>query len=192
MLETLITSRVRRKVLALFLLNPEKEFYGREVARRTEENAHAVSVELGRLESSGLLKSRASARLKYYSANKGYPIYEELKRIMIKTEGIGDLLRKGLGAAEELKFAFIYGSFAKGEERAGSDIDLMIVGEIQPSKLNRMIRALERQIGRDVNYSIYPVNEFVARRKEGFIQDILRSKKIMLIGREDELKRLAE
>ncbi|VVC03949.1 Uncharacterised protein [Candidatus Burarchaeum australiense] len=189
MLEELVTSKVKRKLLVLFLTNPDRKFYVREMARKTGEQTNAVRRELDKLERLGLVAKERTANLLYYRTDRRCPIYEELKHIIMKTEGIGTVLKQGLEGAEKVRFAFIYGSFASGEERAGSDIDVMVVGGISPEELGPKIRTVERQIGREINQVVFPETEFLKRRREGFIANVMKGKKIMLVGDEDELKR---
>lgn len=188
MLESIITSKTKRKLLTLFFTNPKSSFYIREICRKTNEQTNSVSAELRKMEKAGILKSERRANNLFYRVNMFCPIYAELKGIIIKTEGIGNELRNAI-ANLKVKFAFIYGSYAKGEEREGSDIDLMIIGTIKPEQVASVLRDLERQIGREINYSIYPEKEFLKSREKGFIADLLKGKKIMLIGGEDELER---
>jgi predicted nucleotidyltransferase/predicted transcriptional regulator with HTH domain len=190
MLESLITSKAKRKVLALFFTNPKSSFYVREVCRKTGEQPNAVRAELGKLEAAGILLCEQRGNSLFYRVNPICPIYQELKGIILKTEGIGSALRGAVGKLNA-RFAFIYGSYAKGEERSGSDIDVMIIGKVLPEEVASTLRACEKQIGREINYSIYPEGEFLKGRENGFIAGILKGKKIMLLGAEDELERFA-
>jgi len=192
MLSALITSRVRRDVLAVLFTHPEKEFYLRELARLTGGRVNAVRGELIRLESAGILKRKKLGVHLFYSANETCPIYPELKLIIEKTEGIPEVFRSKLSRVGGIKFAFIYGSFAAGAAKAGSDIDLMMVGSASPLDINPVVRSLESLSGREVNYSTYPEQEFLSKVNTGFIQNVLSSKRIMLVGGEDELKRFAK
>lgn len=194
MLELLIPSKVRRKLLTLFLLNPEDAFYIREVEKKVGEDFRAVRRELSRLEKAGLLHSWQEANLKYYAINKGFSLYPELKSIIIKTEGLGDAIRQGLAPLGNIKYAFIFGSLASGEERAGSDIDLMIVGDVDPAKLSTLLSSIEDKLRREINPSVYSAQEFDQRRAEAnpFITNVLAAQKIMLIGDEHELSRPVE
>jgi len=191
MLEALVTSKVKRKLLVLFFTNPENKFYIRELSRKTDEETNAVRRELQKLENAGILFSRMEGNLKYYAVNRKCPISEELKKIILKTEGIGNVIKTGLQKSGIL-FAFIYGSYAEGEERKGSDIDLMIIGNMPIEQFNKMISDLERKIGRDINYTIYPEKEFLKKLSTGFIQDVIKGKKIMLVGEENEFKRFTK
>jgi predicted nucleotidyltransferase len=170
--------------MALFLLNPEKRFYVRELARKINANINSVRRELHKLETVGLLKTEEVGNVKYYSVNKKMPIYNELKQIFVKTEGIGEAIKKELGSAGNVERAFIYGSFAEGDEQLKSDIDLMIVGEINEEKLIPLIRRLEEKFGREINYTLLKPEEFRLRKKTGdpFIRSVLKGKKIEIIG----------
>jgi predicted nucleotidyltransferase len=190
-LEALVTSRVKRKLLVLFFTNPENEFYVREIARRLKEETNAVRRELQALENGGILLSYTKGNLKYFKANKKCPIFGELKTIVLKTEGLGEVIKERL-KDQKIRFAFIYGSYAKEEERKGSDIDLMVIGDVDMAKFNQIISNLERSLGREINYLIYPEAEFLKKCLSGFMQDVINGKKIMLIGEIDEFERFAK
>ncbi len=183
MLEELITSRTRVKILTLFFSNPENRFYIRELSRKIDENINSVRRELRKLEEIGLLDSEREGNLKYYLINKKIPIYEELKNIFLKTEGVGALIRENLGDLGNIKKAFIYGSFARGEEKLKSDIDLMIIGEADQEKLSLLVRKLEARISREINYVVFTEKEFKERkeRNDSFIMNILKEKRIEII-----------
>ena len=188
MLELIMGSRTRVKILTVFLLSPEKKFYVRELARKTGSNTNSVRRELNRLESVGLLRSETSGNLKYYAANEKMPIYSELRSIFLKTEGIGGTIRENLKKLGEVKLAFVYGSFAKGEAQLKSDIDLMIVGEVDERKLIPLIRKTEELLSREINYTLFTTAEFESRvkRKDPFVSDVLKGKKIQLLDGNDE------
>jgi len=183
MLEELITSRTRVKILTLFLSNPENRFYVRELSRKIDENINSVRRELRKLEEIGLLDSEREGNLRYYLINKKIPIYEELKSIFLKTEGVGALIRENLENLGNITKAFIYGSFARGEEKLTSDIDLMIIGEVDQEKLSMLVRKLEARISREINYVVFTEKEFKERkeRKDSFIMNILKEKRIEII-----------
>jgi len=189
MLESIIGSKTRVKILALFFLSPDRKFYVRELARKTGGNINSVRRELQKLESIGLLKSERVGNLKYYVTDKKMPIYEELKSIFLKTEGLGEVIKENLSGLGEVKLAFIYGSFARGEEQLKSDIDLMIVGKVDEKKLVPLIRKLEGRLSREINYTLFSPTEFESRvkKKDPFISNVLREKKIQLVGEPSEV-----
>ena len=191
MLKALITSKVKRKLLTLFFTNPENEFYIRQLSRKLDEETNAIRRELQMLENARILLSRTGGNLKFYTVNRKCPIFEEMKGIILKTEGLGGVIREKL-KNQNIHFAFIYGSYAEGKEREGSDMDLMIIGDVPIDKFNRRVSSLERKIGRDINYVIYPEKEFLKKLSSGFIQDIIKGKKIMLIGGVDEFERFVK
>jgi len=189
MLEELFSSNVRVQLLVILLTNPDEEFYIRQLARRMGEHPYAVQRELRRLERLGLLTSRTRGRMKYYSVERDFPLYPELKRIILKTAGLGDLLRRELQNLGSIESAFIYGSVAAGEEDVASDIDLMLVGGVDLLALAPVIAGLEERLGRSINYVVYSPEEFKERRdqRDPFLEDVLKGPIVVLIGREDEL-----
>lgn len=194
MLQKLFSSRVRVELLSTFLMNPEKELYVREVARLTGEDYKNVSMELRNLEEIGLLSSRNEGNLKYFSLNKAFVIYEELKSIFMKTKGAVGILREAVSTKRDIDYAFIYGSFATEEERAESDIDLMVIGRISLEEVLALIRGPEEKLSREINVSLYDLQEIRKRVKDHdpFIMEVLGGSKIMLIGDENELRRIIE
>ncbi|ATZ60992.2 MAG: hypothetical protein DDT41_00907 [candidate division WS2 bacterium] len=189
MLEAIMGSKTRVKILTLFLLNPDRKFYVRELMRKTGENINSVRRELQRLEDIGILTSSVEGNMKYYVVDRKMPIYEELRGMFLKVEGIGGVLKEELSKLGEIKAAFIYGSFAKGEESLKSDVDLMVVGKIDEKDLIKVIRGLEERFCREINYIVLTPWQFEKRRKEEepFVKNVLKEKKIALIGDIDEI-----
>jgi len=194
MLQKLFSSRVRVEILSVFLMNPERELYVREVERLTGEDYKNVSMELRNLKEIGLLSSRNEGNLKYFSLNKEFVIYEELKSIFMKTKGAVGILREAVSTKRHIDYAFIYGSFATGEERAESDIDLMVIGRISLEEVLALIRGPEEKLSREINVSLYDLQEIRKRVKDHdpFIMEVLEGSKIMLIGDENGLRRIIE
>lgn len=194
MLQKLFSSRVRVEILSVFLMNPKRELYVREVERLTGEDYKNVSMELRNLEEIGLLSSRNEGNLKYFSLNKGFVIYEELKSIFMKTKGAVGIIREAVSTKRHIDYAFIYGSFATGEERAESDIDVMVIGGISLEEVLALIRGPEEKLSREINVSLYDLQEMRKRVKDHnpFIMEVLEGSKIMLVGDEDELRRVIE
>jgi len=192
MLEMLIPSALRRRILSIFFTNVDSEFHIREVCRRTESPGNAVKDELESLERAGILKSKRRGNMNCFSINKSSPIFPELHSIILKTEGIAGVLRSALKGLKGVRFAFIYGSFAKGDEKPGSDIDLMIIGPAMLAEAYAAARMAERLLSREVSCTIYPDKEFLKKRKGGFISEVIRSRKVWIVGDEDEFERFAE
>jgi len=182
-------SKIRQDLLALFFTNPSRRYYLRELERILGYSAGNIRRELLKFQKGNLFNTQKIGNLKYYSINPEYPIYNELKSIVFKTIGVTGSLRNELLSVKNVKFAFIYGSFANKNENDISDIDLMIIGDPDISILNKKISDLERKIGREINHTIYSYNEYITKKSggSGFILDLLKRPKIMLIGKEDDL-----
>jgi predicted nucleotidyltransferase len=182
-------SRIRRDLLALFFTNPSKKYYLREIQRILGYSAGSIRRELLKFQRDNLFNTQREGNLLYYALNMEHPLFKELKAIVAKTVGIEGSLRNALSSVERIKIAFIYGSFAAKREKGASDIDLMIIGDPDTSQLNEKIATLEKRLRREINPTIYALAEYKAKKKakSGFIMDLLKSPKIMLIGKEDDL-----
>ncbi|MEA2054924.1 MAG: nucleotidyltransferase domain-containing protein [Candidatus Thermoplasmatota archaeon] len=189
MLQKLFTSRTRVKLLTLFMMNPGREMYVREIARNVKENINAVRRELANLEEIDLLKSERRGNSKYYVVNKKMPIYNELASIILKTEGMAKVLQDSLSGLS-VETAFIYGSFASGKAGVDSDIDTFIVGEINEEELIKEIREVEKRLSREINYVLFTAEEFERRkkRKDPFVLNVLKEPKSMLVGDLSDLR----
>ncbi|MBU1486648.1 transcriptional regulator [bacterium] len=184
MLEVLLSSKVRTKLLTLFLTNPESTFYTREIAGKLSVSLGNLQRELVNLRDIGLLESSKEANSCYYRVNKKFPIYRELKSIIFKTAAIGDVLQRHLTKLGDLKCAFIYGSVAKGEEKGYSDIDLALIGKIDMDVLSNVISKAEKELCREINYTVFGPEEWGKKKmaKDAFVNDLIKNKKIVLLG----------
>lgn len=189
-LEALFSSRVRVRLLTIFLMNPNSHFYARALTQTVGAHYSAVWKELNNLERAGLLLSELSANIKAYRLNPRFPILPELRAIILKTVGAGDAVRQAFTALGDVNAAFIYGSFAAGDMDRQSDIDVMIIGKVDLTRLAAAVSRLEKDLGRAVNYIAYTPEEWhdKQRGREPFIANVLASPKIMLIGSEDGLR----
>lgn len=182
-------SKLRKELLRLYFTNPEQEYYLRELERLSGFSAANIRRELLKLKKSGLFETRKEGNLVYYSLNKGYPLYDELKNIVFKTIGVEGALREIINMTKGIGVALIYGSFAAGEETGISDIDLLVIGKPDEEILMTKIDELEEKLKREINYTIYSRVEYHnrKRKKNSFIQNILTRPKILLKGTEGEL-----
>lgn len=189
-LEALFSSRVRVRLLTIFLLNPGSRFHARALARMVEAQYSAIWKELNNLERVGLLLSESSANAKSYQLNPRFSILPELRSIILKTAGAGDMIRRELEGFGQVEAAFVYGSFAAGDADHQSDIDLMLVGKVDLVRLAPIIARLEKDLGRAVNYTACTPEEWreKQRKREPFVANVLNSPKVMLIGDEDALR----
>jgi len=182
-------SKVRMKLFRLYYTNPDKEYYLRELERTLSTPVSVIRKELVALEKSGIFKLSKKANLCYYSLNKDYPLYNELKNIVFKTVGIQGALSGLLSSLEGIETAFIYGSYAKNETNTKSDIDLFIIGNIDEDQLIPGINKLEENLHREINYSLYSRSDFDKKKGEHdpFIEDIIKNPKILLMGEKNDI-----
>lgn len=193
-LASLLFGAYRRDVLALLLLHPELSLHVREIARLTGKVPGTLLRELNLLADAGLLVRRPVGNQVHFQANPASPVYEELRGILKKTAGVADLLREALEPlADRVGAAFVYGSVARGDERAASDLDLMVIGDVKFADLIGALAPLHAVLRREINTSLYPPREFRAKlaAAEPFLKRVLADRKIFLIGGEDELGELA-
>lgn len=190
----------RRRVLGWLLGHPDEAFYLRQIARSTGAPLGAVQRELGQLTGAGLLLRTVQGRQVYFRANRAAPIFPELQGLFAKTAGLTDLLREALAPlGERVSVAFVLGSAARGELKASSDIDLLVVGDAPFQDVVASLTGAQERLGRDVNPTVYPRDEFRAkvRAKHHFLTTVLREPRMFIIGGDDELaglgaKRLAD
>lgn len=187
-------SKTRTTVLALFFSDPEKEYYLRQLEKLVGYSAANIRREMVRLETEGLFLSRNIGKLKLYKLNKEYPIYDELKGIIRKTVGVEGGLRALLTRVKGIGFAFIYGSFAEGNEGSLSDIDIIVIGGIKPMEIKPLFYEYQSKIGREVNSIVYSREDFLSRLKDKnhFVSSIVNVKKIFLKGNESEFRKFIQ
>lgn len=177
----LTKSRVRGDVLTLFFLDPEEPHYLRELQRRLGGSVGTLARELVRFAQDGLLLREKRGREVFYRLNKAHPLFQEIRGIVEKTRGIPLRLMEGLRPIKSIRRAYLYGSFAKGNAAAHSDIDLLLVGEETPTS-RKLIKNLETRFGRSINASVFTEREFEAKRKDPaeFLYAVLRGSLIPL------------
>ena len=181
----------QQRVLGLLFGQPERSYYATELITLAGAGSGSVQRELERLVNGGLVTARAFGNQKHYQANRQSPLFAELCNITAKTSGLAEPLRAALKPlASKIKAAFVYGSIAKRQYTASSDIDLMIVSDsISYADCYSVIEAATSRLGRPLNPTIYTSKEFAKRVKEGnsFLTKVLSQPKIWLIGGEDDL-----
>lgn len=180
----------RQRVLAATLLHPDRSWYLSDLAKHLKLRPSTLQRELGSLAAAGVLKRTANGNRVYYQADPACPFIEELQGLLVKTVGIVDVVREALTPfGHQISFAFIHGSFARSEQISESDVDLMVVGSTGLARLSPALRRAERLLTRSVNVTVYTPAEFKekARSKNHFLLEVLRDKKIMIIGDADDL-----
>lgn len=189
MLEELFVSRVRVKILQLFLGSPGSLFHVREIVRRVSEEINAVRRELARMEKFGMVTSEWRANRRLYQFRKDYLFYQELLSLVAKTTGLGGNLVKAKTKLGKIKYAFLSTRFLKGRPSTPDDVDLLIVGSIVLPELQSIIADEQAKKEAEINYSFMDEAEFKFRvkRRDPFILKVLTQPKVMLAGNEDEM-----
>lgn len=177
-------SRLRRDLLGYYFTNPQASHYLRELARRLDADPANLARQLARLEDAGLFVSERRGRQKYYRLNRHYALFEEVRSIVLKTVGVAARLRATLKEVDAVKEAYLFGSFARNQQDAASDIDVLVVGEPRLEVLENAVRALERLLHRDINYTVLSRREFRSRkaRKDPFLSEVMVGERIDLVG----------
>lgn len=189
MLNDLFISKVRVKMLQLFMLNPMTMFHVREIVRQVDEEINAVRRELQRMEKGGMVRSEWRANRRYYEFKKEYLFYPELLAMMNKITGLGGEIIQNRAKLGKVKFAFISGGFARGKTPGPKDVELLTVGTIVLPELSALVKSEEVKRGREINYTVMAEDEYKYRvtRRDPFILDVLERPRIMLIGEEEAL-----
>ena len=183
--------KTRRAILALLFTRTDESFYLRQIERLTGAGLGPIQRELKLLTEAGILERRKVGRHVYFKAKEESPIFNDLKSIIVKTAGIGDVLKSSLsGISDRIECAFIYGSFAGGTARKTSDIDLMVIGDVRLRELVSVLRPAQKKLGREINPSIFTRDEIKERLKSGnaFLKRVLDEDLIFITGGEHELK----
>lgn len=182
---------VQQRVLGMLFGQPGRRYQGNELIRLAGSGTGAVHRFLTRLEEVGLVNVERVGNQKHYSANQDSPIYGELRGLIAKTSGLVIPLRDALAPLEKkIDAAFVYGSVAKGTDRAGSDVDLMVISsDLEYAKLYEALQNAEALLGRPVNPNLMTPEEWRTRRAErdSFAARVSSQPRIYVIGSDDEL-----
>lgn len=186
-------SPLMQRVLGTTLLRPEKEWYLSDLAAFLKVGPSSLQKTLGQLTEAEILTRRQDGNRIYYRPNPVSPIMGELVSIFTKTIGLVEPLQRALlPLAKQIRIAFIHGSIAENEEDSYSDVDIIIVGEVDGPDLTEAVYPLQKQLGREVNFTHFSVKEFVSKVKDKnhFLTNVLSKKRIFLIGNETDLEKI--
>lgn len=185
MISNLLFSEYRRRVLALLLLHPDEEYHLREIARLTSTQPGTLARELNKLVHAGILNQIAVGNQRIYSANLDCPVHAELASILRKTSGLVDVLADALlPLADKIQHAFVFGSVASGKAQSNSDIDLLLVGDLDFTHVVRRLYPLQADLGREINPKIYTPAEWqeLCDQQGSFIQDVMNKPRLNILG----------
>jgi len=179
-----LRSKARQRILVYYFTNPTARHHLRALAARLGIDPSNLSKELGRLERKGLFRSEVSGRQKYFQLNRHYPLLDEVGGIVTKTIGAAPLLAQSLRTIEGIEEAYLYGSFARNQQDAASDIDVLVIGRPRDDTLAEAVQKLERQLGREINYTVLSRKELELRRRrqDAFLKNVWHNKRVPLVG----------
>jgi uncharacterized protein len=193
-LAEILSSKIRAEIFRiLFGVVPDAMLHMREIERRTGFAIGTVQTELKKLQRLDIISRIKDGNRVYYRANIAHPLYPEIRTLVLKTSGLADVIKEALCNEKNIQAAFVFGSLARREEKAGSDVDLMVIGDIGLRKLTSLLIDASGKIGREINPHIFSKKEFVKRKKERdhFLNQVLESAKIFIIGTEHDLAEMA-
>lgn len=188
-LTELLSSRARAEIFRLLFGRMGEELHVREIERRSGLNDSTLRQELRKLVRLDLLQSRRDSNRVYYRAKTENPLYPEIRNLVLKTSGLSDVLKSAL-IDTRIQMAFVFGSIACGEEKAGSDVDLMVIGQLGLRDLSRLLSGIGEKIGREVNPHVLREEEFRKRirARDHFVSSVMEAPKIFIIGSQRELE----
>ncbi len=187
LLAQILSSQVRAEIFRLLFNGGKNSIHLRDLQRQSGLSIGTIQKEIARLKELDLVISERDGNRLYYTANSDHPLYKEICGLVEKTFGIAERLREVLGSIKEIELAFIFGSYAKGEEKSHSDIDLIIIGRVGLRTLSSAFKNLTEQTQREINPHIYSMKSWKEKlkKKDHFIKSVLGEKKVFLIGGED-------
>lgn len=192
-LQEIIFSKIRAELFRLlFGLNLEA-LHVRELERRSGFTIGTIQTELKKLYSLGLVHKRRDGNRLYYRANQEHEVFNEIQALVLKTVGLADILKQALAGENEIAVAFVFGSIARKAEKVGSDIDLMVIGNLGLRKLSAYLPDVVEKLGREINPYILTPTEFSARKvkKEHFLSRVLKEPRLFIVGNENDLEAMA-
>jgi predicted nucleotidyltransferase len=192
LLAEILSSNIRAEIFRNLFGVEKQSLHLREIERRTGFAVGTVQQEIKKLLRLDIITRIKDGNRSYYKANTDHRLYPDIRNLVLKTNGLADLLKTALSADAKIKIAFVFGSFARKEEKAVSDVDLMVVGDIGLRKLTGLLMDVSEKLGREINPYRLTESEFIKRKKDKdhFLQEVLESPKIFITGTEDELKRM--
>jgi predicted nucleotidyltransferase len=183
--------QVRAEVLRLLFADQTRELHLRELTRQSGLSLGTLQTEVEKLCTADLLLSRRDGNRLYFRANAAHPLFADLRQLVLKTAGLREVLADALRDVPGIELAFVFGSLAAGTGKAGSDVDLLVIGDAGLRALAPRLRPAAERLGREINPVTMTVAEFIRdRTKKPFLRDLLAKDKLFLKGNRDELARL--
>ena len=188
-LHIITKSKIRQRLLLLFVYNPHREYYINEAAKLVKTSAGTAQRELERLVDSGILKREKKANLSLFRVDEKYPLYHDIKSIIAKTIGIEHLLHEVLSKHAKIKFAFLFGSYVKGDLKPDSDIDLYVIGDCSDEEIYRQTKTVAEKIKREINYHLSNPAEFKKQMAKSFFHKEILDHYLLIVGDKYEFRK---
>jgi predicted nucleotidyltransferase len=192
-LMNLLFPTARQRLLAVLLLEPQASVHLRELARLAHAHAGTLARELDKLTRAGLLLRTEQGNQVRYQANRQHPLFDELASMFRKTHGVVPALRTALAPLDsQVRLAFVFGSMARGTQGPGSDVDLLVLGDVGFSALAQALFPLHMALGREVNPALYASAEFAqcVSRGDAFAANLMAQPRLWVKGEEHDLAEL--
>lgn len=190
LLMNLLFPAIRQRLLAVLLPQAQQTFHVRDLARQCDAHAGTVARELDKLSAAGLLLRSKQGNQVRYQADRQHPLFPELAAMFRKTCGIVPALREALAPLDaRILLAFVFGSVAAGTQQPRSDVDLMVVGDIDFAAMVEALYPLHQSISREINPVLYSPGEWGQRVKRGdaFVKALMGKPRLWVKGKEDDL-----
>lgn len=189
LLAQILSSQVRAEIFRLLFNGDKASIHLRDLQRQSGLSIGTIQKEIAHLKELDLVTSERDGNRLYYTANSDHPLYKEIWGLVEKTSGVREKLKEALSAIKGIECAFIFGSFAKGEEKSHSDIDLIVIGDVGLRALSSLFKSLMDQTQREINPHTYTMKSWrdKVKKRDHFIRSIMSDKKIFLVGDEDVL-----
>jgi predicted nucleotidyltransferase len=186
-----IFPQVRAEVLRLLFAEEGRELHLRELTRQCGLSLGTLQTEVEKLRAADLLLTRRDGNRLYFRANAAHPLFTDLRQLVLKTAGLREVLADALRDVSGIELAFVFGSLASGDGKAGSDVDLMVIGDAGLRALAPRLRKAAEQLGREINPVTMTAADFARdRTKKAFLRDVLAKEKLFIKGNDHELARL--
>jgi len=192
-LAEILSSKIRSEIFRLLFGMNGVALHMREIERRSGMTIGTIQQELKKLVRLNLIKERKDGNRLYYDANKENPLYPEIRNMVLKTVGLLQIFKEALAKEPSIEIAFIFGSVAQQNEKDKSDVDLMVIGDLGMRRLTGLLSGISARISREINSHVFTKKEFLKRKigEDHFLNQILESPKMFIIGNEPELAELA-
>ncbi|HLY60713.1 MAG TPA: nucleotidyltransferase domain-containing protein [Terriglobia bacterium] len=183
-------SKARQHLLAYYFTNPTARRHLRDLAGRLDIDPSNLSREMRRLERDGLFRSEVVGRQKYFQLNREYALFDEVRSIVAKTIGAAPLIARALREIKGIDDAYLFGSFARNQQEAGSDIDVLVIGAPDGQTLANAVAKVERRLGREINYTVMTRKEFRLQRarKDAFLEHVWHNSLVPLLAGNEKVQ----